>query len=87
MSKRIPHGPPVEPISDPQAADPDELIPTEKAAKILHQKPSTLVAWRSNDKGPAYFKLGRRCFYRRTDLLAWINTQRTDPAGYSAATS
>jgi hypothetical protein len=59
--------------------DPDDLLPTEEAAAVLFQKASTLIAWRCAGKGPVYFKLGRRCLYRRVDLSAWVAAQRKEP--------
>lgn len=31
-----------------------------------------LRQWRYRGGGPAYTKLGRRCVYRRSDILAWL---------------
>jgi hypothetical protein len=40
----------------------------------------TFARFRCERKGPAYFKLGGRIFYRRADLLAWRNANRVEPA-------
>lgn len=37
--------------------------------------PATLRFWRSSNTGPASFKLGRRVFYRRTDVESWFTRQ------------
>jgi hypothetical protein len=60
--------------------DPTELVPDVRAAEILHQTAGTLATWRSQRRGPAFVKLGRRVFYRRDDLHAYIAEQRRDPA-------
>jgi hypothetical protein len=57
-----------------------DLVPSDEAAKLIHQEPSTLATWRSAKKGPAYYKVGRRVFYSRADLEAWIASRRREPA-------
>ena len=59
--------------------DAEELITTEEAARHLGLKPSTLLNWRSDNRGPAFFKIGRLVYYRRSDLEAWVSTQRRVP--------
>lgn len=59
--------------------DPGELIPSDEAAKQLRQKPATLVAWRNQNRGPAYFRIGRRVFYAPADIARFIATQRHEP--------
>ncbi|WP_120503510.1 helix-turn-helix transcriptional regulator [Sulfitobacter mediterraneus] len=39
-----------------------------------------LAQWRHKMKGPAYYKLGRKVVYRGSDLNAWAEAQRIDPA-------
>jgi hypothetical protein len=60
--------------------DPEELVPDTEVAKILHQRTQTLAAWRCEKKGPAYVKVGRRVFYRRSDISEWLGKQRHQPA-------
>jgi hypothetical protein len=60
--------------------DPSELIPSDDAASLLHQKPATLTAWRNQERGPAYLKIGRAIYYRRADLSDWLAAQRHCPA-------
>lgn len=42
------------------------------AAKYLGLSKSTLEKMRMEGRGPRYLKLGGRCFYRRTDLDAYL---------------
>jgi Helix-turn-helix domain len=58
-----------------------ELITEAEAAKIIHQEQSTLPVWRAQRRGPAYFKIGRKVFYSRADLAAWITSRRIEPKG------
>ncbi|MBB3996126.1 hypothetical protein GGR95_003794 [Sulfitobacter undariae] len=39
-----------------------------------------LAQWRHKMKGPAFYKLGRKVVYRGSDLNAWAEAQRIDPA-------
>lgn len=50
----------------------DRLTPPD-AADYLGVKIQTLAKWRSEGKGPPYFKLGtRKIVYRQRDLDAWL---------------
>jgi predicted DNA-binding transcriptional regulator AlpA len=51
----------------------------EEAAAFLGLKPSTLAAWRHQGRGPRYLKIGRSCFYRESDLEAWLDAQAVIP--------
>lgn len=57
------------------AVDPDELIENVKAAALLRVRPQTLAAWRVDGKGPRWLKVGRKVFYRRADIRAWLAAQ------------
>jgi predicted DNA-binding transcriptional regulator AlpA len=50
-----------------------DLLDESQAAQYCHLSKKTLQAWRSskNPNQPPYMKLGRRVFYRPTDLDAW----------------
>ena len=52
----------------PATIDPDELIDAIEAARLLRQKPQTLAAWRCENRGPQYVKIGRSIFYRRLSI-------------------
>lgn len=36
--------------------------------------------WRARGGGPPYRKIGRRCIYLWSEVVAWIDSQRIDPA-------
>jgi hypothetical protein len=59
--------------------EPGELIPDVGAAAALGVKRETLATWRSQGRGPAFVKIGRRVFYRRLDLHQFIAAQRREP--------
>lgn len=45
----------------------------------------TMTNWRYRGVGPKYVKIGRKVFYRRTDLDDWLNAQSVDPQASSMA--
>ena len=53
-----------------------DLLDDKKAAEYCHLSKKTLQAWRSarHENQPPYVKLGRRVFYRPSDLDAWIES-------------
>ena len=51
----------------------------EEAAAIIRVKPSTLIAWRHQGRGPKYLKIGRSCFYRESDIRDWLDAQYVIP--------
>ncbi len=44
----------------------------------------TRARYRSEGRGCAYIKLGRRIYYRGDDLIAWIDAQRVHPSDEAA---
>jgi len=42
---------------------------TQAAAKFLNMSTHTLEKWRLTDRGPAYYKIGRKVFYLPEDLV------------------
>ena len=56
----------------PTTIEPEELIDEAETAALLRQKPQTLAAWRCDNRGPEYVKVGRRVFYRRSSISAFL---------------
>jgi excisionase family DNA binding protein len=52
----------------------------DDAAKVLGIAANTLRHWRSHRYGPPFAKLGRHVRYLRSDLDAWVRSQRTGSA-------
>jgi excisionase family DNA binding protein len=50
------------------------LMTTEEAAEYTRLSTETLRYFRQRDEGPRFAKLGRRVFYRRQDVDAWIES-------------
>ncbi|WP_448147376.1 helix-turn-helix transcriptional regulator [Labrys miyagiensis] len=57
----------------------EPLLSADDAALYLHVARSTLATWRCVKRGPRFLKLGRGCWYRVSDLDAWISRQERDP--------
>jgi hypothetical protein len=50
-----------------------EIFSEDELAHVLVVKSQTLATWRAESKGPDYVKLGKSIFYRKQDVLTWIN--------------
>lgn len=59
--------------------DPDVLISEVQAADFLSLSIRTLQAWRSAGRGPSFVRAGRAVRYRVRDLIAWIESNTTQP--------
>jgi Helix-turn-helix domain len=57
----------------------EDLLPEDDAAAALHQKPGTLRQWRWQHKGPSYIRIGKRIFYRKTVLAAFVEALERNP--------
>ena len=57
-----------------------ELMTPEDTGGKLHTPLTTLQWWRSTGRGPTYVKIGRRVFYRTSDLDAFIAAGERMPA-------
>jgi predicted DNA-binding transcriptional regulator AlpA len=53
--------------------DDRELAARTPIARITWQ------TWRSKGKGPPYYQVGRRCLYRWTEVLAWLESLKVAP--------
>lgn len=50
-----------------------ELLSTAEAAHYLGVHPTTLATWRTEGRGPRYFKVGaRKVRYRTDDIESWL---------------
>lgn len=61
-----------------------DLLDDKAAADLLDVSPGTLSVWRSTGRyNLPFLKVGRKVRYRRTDLLAWLES-RTRENGATA---
>lgn len=60
--------------------DDEKFYTTDDPALRVLGPYSTLAHWRSEGRGPAFVRLGRRVAYRGRDLNAWIESRRVEPS-------
>jgi hypothetical protein len=65
----------------------DALFDARAAARFIGLAVATLAKLRCIGGGPAYFKLGRKVLYRRSDLAAWLNARRVSNTTEAAVLS
>jgi predicted DNA-binding transcriptional regulator AlpA len=51
----------------------------KQAGTYIGCSESVLRLWRSQGKGPRYFRAGKLVRYRRTDLDSWIEARLCEP--------
>ncbi len=54
------------------ALERSELLSTEEYARLTRRKSQSVRRERMRGGGPPYFRLGRRVFYRASDVETWI---------------
>ena len=59
-------------IADQLGVKATSALDTKQLALVLNVKTSTLDAWTSRGKGPRYLKVGKRRFYRVSDVAEWL---------------
>lgn len=55
-----------------------ELLTLEQFAELVNTPINTVRFWRQTGYGPKSARIGRRVFYRRNDVAAWITAQFDD---------
>ena len=53
----------------------DILIAAAQVPEYIGLKAQTLARWRCEGVGPVWVALGRRIYYRSSDLRAWIESR------------
>jgi len=56
----------------------DPLVPVEDLAAEVKVAVQTVYNWHASGKAPRAHKIGRRLFFRRSDINTWI-TARAEP--------
>jgi predicted site-specific integrase-resolvase len=63
-----------------------ELLTEKQAAEVLHVSAATLCTWRSTRRYHLrYTRMGRRIFYRREHIQAFIESRTVDPGAGAVA--
>jgi excisionase family DNA binding protein len=55
--------------------DPDDILTAQEVGQILRFRPETIRKWARAGYLPSR-RSGRRVFFSRTELIAWINERR-----------
>jgi excisionase family DNA binding protein len=64
-------------MTDQTANQQPDLLTITEAAELLRAPVATLRYWRHLGTGPVSFRAGRRVLYRREDIAAWLDHQRS----------
>lgn len=62
--------------NDPQ----DELLTVDELCRMLRVTRDAIYQRRARGSGPTAYRLGRRLFFKRRDVMAWVEAQREMPA-------
>ena len=57
----------------------DRIYLTDDPDLLAIWKAGTLSNWRCEKKGPAYMKVGKRVFYKGSDLNEFLERHRIEP--------
>lgn len=63
----------------------ETLLSTDQVAALLGRAVDTIRSWRTQRKGPAFFRHGARgpCLYRWANIRAWMDAHTIDNGGAS----
>jgi hypothetical protein len=65
--------------------DTNDYLVTDEYAALRRIKPQTARKERARRDGPPFYRVGSRCLYLRSEVLAWIETHRVAPSVDGAA--
>ncbi|MBB4305027.1 hypothetical protein GGD81_004093 [Rhodobium orientis] len=54
-----------------------QILTAKQAASLMRLSPKTLANWRNLGKGPAFYKIGARCIYRRADVVRFCRNRKS----------
>jgi predicted DNA-binding transcriptional regulator AlpA len=57
----------------------DRLLSREEVAALLKVPSKTMASWAYLGRGPSYFRAGRKCMYRESEVIEWLEEQRVTP--------
>jgi predicted DNA-binding transcriptional regulator AlpA len=57
----------------------DRLLSRGEVATLLQVPAKTLASWAYLGRGPSYFRAGRKCMYRESEVIEWLEEQRVTP--------
>ena len=57
---------------------PEEWITTPALAEAVGVDPRTVRRWRKVGGGPSWYNVGRRVYYRRVDVMKWLEEGKVE---------
>ena len=69
------------PLPTPPEIERYRTIDEKAVALVTGLALGTIRNKRGEGTGPPYYRVGRRCVYRLTDVLSWMEAQKVDRAG------
>lgn len=70
----------IEQTSTPDGEVLSQHLSRAELAAQLKVTPNTLARWRWERKGPKCFQVGRKVYYDRADVQAWLESLKQDGA-------
>jgi len=55
-----------------------EYMSRDELARDLKRHPRTIKRWHLQRKGPPYIKIANAILYKRSDVAAWLESQRVE---------
>lgn len=69
------------PLSTPPEIEQYRTIDEKAVAQITGLALGTIRNKRGDGTGPPFYRVGRRCVYRLTEVLSWMEARKVDRAG------
>jgi predicted DNA-binding transcriptional regulator AlpA len=57
-----------------------EWLTSDETADLIRQSLAQLYWLNSRGDGPPRYRTGRRILYRRSEVIAWLESRRVEPA-------
>jgi excisionase family DNA binding protein len=57
-----------------------EWLTSDETADLIRQPLDTLYAMNVQGTAPPRYKVGRRVLYKRSEVIAWLESRRVEPA-------
>lgn len=59
-------------------------LPSTEFADFVRQRDQTVRRWRMEGRGPVFVRMGNRAYYRPSDILEWLESQRMEHSAKAA---
>jgi len=69
------------PLPIPPEIELYRTIDEKEVALVIGLALGTIRNKRGDGTGPPYYRVGRRCVYRLSDVLSWMEARKVDRAG------